>query len=267
MIADIQIDVRDVIQAHNHLRHEMPFVTSLAINESAKIAQADQRRKMLMRFTVRRRTWVERNVKISPFSTKNRLEAIIKIDPPGGRSDILSKFEDGGVKKARDGGRLAIPVEARRGKTGVVGRAQRPKAFNFELVGRGPKATVYRGDRRTFMIRGHDGKTGGIYQRTSSGGGSRKGARLASDITTRRVRDLRIRTLYRFTEQASIDSRLELEETVTNSVRASFATTFAEAFDRVIRAGRTANIGRHRGQVVIGASKAARRIARMDVLR
>ena len=244
---------------------QLPFATSLAINNVTKEAQAFQRQHMLGTFQVRRRQWVERNVKIMRFSNKRQrpIHSLIGIEAPGdpSRSDILSKFEEGGVKRPKDGRRLAVPDEVKRTTGGVIRRGMRPKDFQFRVWGRGPKAEILVGERRTFMIRKADG-TGGIYQRT---GRKRAGRRLASDIRTRAVRDLNVRVLYRFTPEANIDSRLHFEENVDGVVRARFSRTFKEAFEKAIAAGRIERVGRHDGREIIQASREARRIARADV--
>ena len=273
----VQHNIKDVIRRLERVqRDQIPFATSLAINNTAKLIQAEERAALLRRFQVRRRQWVERNVKIIRFSNKRDvpIHAIVGIEAPGdpSRSDILGKFEKGGTKRPKDGKRLAVPDEVRRGKMAVVPKSRRPKAFDFKRHGSGPGVEVYRGESRTFMIRRSDG-TGGIYQRTGRQGRKRKdgtrgkgaGRRLASDIGTRKVRDMNVRTLYRFTPQAKIDSRLRFEETARGTIQAQFARTFEEAFQRAIDAGRGVNVGRHRGQTIIKASAEARRVAKADV--
>lgn len=272
----VEHNIRDVLrQMERVYRDQIPFATSLAINNVAKQVQADERAALLRRFTVRRRQWVERNVKIIRFSNKRDIpiHAIVGIEAPGDpkRSDILGKFEKGGTKKPK-GSHLAVPDEARKTKTQVVPKRLRPKSFEFTRHGSGAGLEVYRGEGRTFMIRRSDG-TGGIYQRIGRQGRKKKdgtrgkgaGRRLASDIGTRKVRDMNVRTLYRFTPQAHIDSRLRFEETARGTIQAQFARTFEEAFQRAIDAGRWVNVGRHRGQTIIKASPEARRIGKADV--
>src|SRR5690606_21849287 len=119
-------DVKDLTRGLSYLeRQQIPFATSLALNETAKRAQGEQRKGMARHFTLRRKQWADRSVKIQPFSNKRTLAVTLKIDPPGGKADIFSKFEDGGTKTPKDGKRLAVPDEVRRSKVGVVRWVQR----------------------------------------------------------------------------------------------------------------------------------------------
>lgn len=251
-------------------KKEWPFFASRAINHTVLEVQTALRAGTHERFIVRRRQWMDRAYKIKPFATKRSLRAVIAVNPPGGqeRADILTKFEDGGTKTPK-GRRLAVPDAARARPQQVIPRSRRPKAFGFQLHGSGPKATVYKGAKRAFMVLKPDG-TGGIYQRTGRRKGKGRGRaarRLASDIATRKVRDLMVKTLYRFTPEATIDSRLKFEETVVNVVKVSLPRTLADAHDRAIAAGRSRVAGRIDGRDVIVASPGARRIARTDVYR
>lgn len=214
MDIDVDIDTaefnRFLVRLH---RDQLPFATSVAINRTAKDFQEAQREHIHDVFTVRRKRWVDRSVKIKPFATKRRLMAKVGIHPPGGdeRADILTKFESGGIKRPQGGRSLAVPDEVKRTKTGFIGKRQRPKAFDFELWGRGPEATVYRGRRRAFMIRYPDGE-GFIFRRTGRGAGSR------------------MRLLYTFTPQARIDPLLEFFETAEEIIQSRFDENFADAF-------------------------------------
>lgn len=199
---------------------QLPFATMRAINETAKQFQEEQRRGMQQRFTVRRPQFVLRAVKISPFATKQRLEARIAIDPPGGqaRADILTKFEEGGTKTPRTGARIAIPDQARRTKAGVVSRTQRPSAFDFQPHGTfvfSRSARVMVGKRRTVLIRQPGGR-GVILQRVGRGRASE------------------LRALYVFRPHVPIDQLLEFEETAFRVVRERWSENFEAAFARAI---------------------------------
>jgi len=190
-------------------RDQVPFATSLAINETAKKVQAAQRILLLERFRIRR-PWVLHGVKIVQWAKKQfgLRKAVIRIAES---HDFLEKFEEGGTKTPRDGGRLAIPDEVRRGKNDIVPRSQRPRAFNFKPIGRGAKAETFAGDKRTFMIRTQWG-TGGIFQRV----GRRKNARL--------------KELFTFARQARIPAKLDFKKTANEVVRRVFAGEFRRAF-------------------------------------
>lgn len=268
IVVDVTSDAAAVArELRADLREQVPYALSRAINTTMLEAQAAQRAAQHDRFITRRRQWMDRSVKLKPFASKRQLTATLSIDPPGGRADILTKFEDGGTKRAQSG-RLAVPDAARTTPRQVVPRSRRPKAFGFRLHGTGPHATVFTGAKRTFMVQRPDG-TGGIYQRTGARKGKRRrsASRLASDIATRKVRDLAVRTLYRFTPQATIDSRLRFEDTVVGVISARFARNLDEALERAIASGRGRVAGRLDGRDVIVATPEARRIARSDVYR
>lgn len=227
----VSLDMTNVTRRHRALwADQLPYATSLAINETAKKAQRVQGFHMMKVFTVRRPAFVGKAAKIKPFATKRALSATILIEPPGGkvRADILSKFEDGGTKRPR-GQRLAIPIEARRGKAGIVSQANRPSAFNFKLKGAGPKGQVYEGDKRTFMIKRPGGK-GLIVQRVG------KGAARSSIKTGRQLAGTRV--LFAFRPSVKIDNRLHLEKNTKSTVRAAWASEFGKAFAKATATAR-----------------------------
>ena len=191
------------------IRKQARFAMSKAINETAKDFQKSQVRRQEKTFTVRKAGFVSRSVKIKPFATKQRLEAVVSIDPPGGQrtTDILSKFEQTSVKKPRDGRHLAVPVEARRTKRGVITKGQRPKAFQFKEVGQAVK-----GLKRTFIVPGV-----GIFQRTSK---------------------RRIRLLFAFVERVRIPGVLRFQENARKVVKRRFKKHFAKAYEFALRTAR-----------------------------
>ena len=171
-------------------RDQMRFAASLALNLTAKGIQAEEREGLKERFTIRR-AYVLQGIKISKFSTKRNLEAHIEVDPSRG---FLFKFEEGGITRPR-GRSFAVPTKAaKRTKTGVLRRAQRPKALELKFHGRGSKAEVFKGKRRTFLIRRADG-SGAIFQRV--------GRKRSGDL----------RHLFSFTPEAQIDPDLQFELT------------------------------------------------------
>lgn len=277
MPVTVVVDIEEASEFLRFLhRDQVPFATSQAINATALQVQERIRASLDDSFTIRRRDWARRNIYMGreDFATKNRLQARVSVRAPGSgdRSDILAKFEEGGVKKPQ-GSRLAIPQDGlKRAASGVVPRSARPKAFNFQLHrkgtvfrGKGRNAvgtSVYVGEKNTFMILRQDG-TGGIYQRVGMKVGRKRvgGRRLASDVATRRVRDLNVRTLYRFTPQAHVDSRLHFEETAKGVVRVRFSQNFDEAFAKAVLGGR----GSKGKDGTTQLSAGAKRMAKADV--
>lgn len=194
---------------------QIPYATATAINSTAVEGQKDQRRHQRRVFDVRRPTWVDRAVKIKPFANKRRLYADIAIDAPGGRSDILAKFEEGGRKRPR-GESIAIPQEARRTKAGVVSRSQRPRAFKFRASKKGGALI---GEKRTMLIRDQSGR-GVIVQRVGRG------------------RHVTKRVLYALEPVVPIKPVLGLQRNIFAAVRRSFGYHFRGAFERAVRTAR-----------------------------
>ena len=189
---------------------QLPFAMARAINATAIDVKKVQTNRIQQVFTIRRRAFAIRAVKIKPFARKDRLEAHVQIEPPGGkaRADIFAKFESGGIKRPR-GQHLAIPRAARRGKSGIVTRANRPKALGLRRVGRS-----IRGRKRTFVI-----PHVGIFQRV----GRRRST---------------IRLLYSFQHQAPIDRRLRFVATAEKIIPRVFPGHFKTEFARALRTAR-----------------------------
>ncbi len=207
-------------------RDQLPFAIKEAINDTAKDAQRAQRAGMPQRFTIRRKAWVERGIKIKPFATKRRLVATIAVDPPGGesRADILTRHEERGFRVPFKGRALAVPIEARANKQDVVAKRNRPKAFAFREMVRGTGGTrVFKGQKRTFMIQRPDG-TGWILKRTGRG----KHGSLFEGTSV----------LYVLDKSVPIESRLQFVNTVTDTVQVTFKGHFSRSFDRAVRTAR-----------------------------
>ncbi len=195
-------------------RDQVPFATSLALNNTGKAVQSAQQETIRRNFKIRR-TWVLQGVKIARFSTKARLVVTIMIDRA---RDFLDKFEEGGIKRPR-GKHLAIPNEVRRTKSDIVGKAQRPRSFGFVFFGRGTKATIYKGNRRTFLMAKPDG-SGGIFQRVGRRGGSR------------------LKKLYSFTRDARIAPMLHFHDVARRVVSRVFPEEFRKAFAQALATAR-----------------------------
>lgn len=202
-------------------RDQIPFAAAVAVNETAKRFQIEQREHQRGIFTVRRPRFVDRAVKIrrGDFATKREPTAIVRIEPPGGqeRADILTKFEDQEFKVPFKGERLAIPVDVRRTGTGIVPPSMRPSSLDFKP--HGSSGRVMRGKKRTFLIREPGGR-GAIFQRF--------GRRGSSDV----------RVLFVFAPRADIDPELEFHANAVRVVRGRFPREFRDAFDRAIRTAR-----------------------------
>lgn len=195
-------------------RSQLPFATSLGINSTARDFQAAQRAHMAEAFTIRR-PFLLQAVKIKPFSTKQSLEAVVRIDPPGGaaRADIITRHEEDAERSPQSGGTLAVPSEARPSPTALVPKQLLPKRLG--LRGQG---SVLRGKQRTFLARGPDGR-GGIFQRTGPGShGTFRGTR----------------KLFALTGPTPLDQRLNFFETAETVIPKVWPDNFANAWNRAL---------------------------------
>lgn len=216
MVVTIETNALEVAGLLGRLfRDQVPFALSQAINDVAKEAQTVQRAHQRRVFTVRRPQFVDRAVKIRPFSTKRSPVAVLRIEPPGGRAraDILTKFEDQTVKRPRDGRSIAVPSKVKRTAAGIVRKAERPSALELRGSGR-----VLRGARGTYLIRTPRG--GVIIQRSG-----RRGAKQS-------------RVLYYLEPEVRIRPDLDFVENITRVVGARFEDRFSARFDLAVRTAR-----------------------------
>ena len=199
-------------------RDQIPFATSLMVNRLGLTFQREERTHLKTIFEVRRKAFVERAVKKKPKATKRRPITIVSIDPPGGqdRADILTKFEEDTKKTPFRGRTLAVPGPGlKRGKTGVITKAQRIGAFKFRNIT--PRVAV--GEKRTFLIR--TGPTRGyIFQRKGRGSGAR------------------VVLLYALVPQVPIRPDLDFLDTASKVVRRDAAKEFEKALTHAIATAR-----------------------------
>ena len=105
------------------VRKQLPFATAVALTRTAQEARDVARKHMAQRFTLRS-TWPARGLQIQRAEKKDwpNVRAIV-----GHKDELFVLHETGGIKKSRQGRRIAIPTKAvRRTKTGKISRAQRP---------------------------------------------------------------------------------------------------------------------------------------------
>jgi len=203
---------------------QLPFATSKAINDTVKDAQRAQQKQMGQTFTLRRPTWVKRGIKIKPFSDKRNLRAVIRVEPPGGpeRAEIIARHEERGRREPHEGRALAVPIGARPTKKALVKKSIRPAAFRFKQIATRGSIEVYKGRKRTFMIRRADG-SGAVLQRIGPG---RSGTFAGT------------RVLYRLKKSVPIAPRLEFFRTMRRVVEQKFAANYRRAFRRAAKTAR-----------------------------
>lgn len=122
----VHVDMTGAQAKLRGLEKQARFAASQALNDGIVAAQRDLRGAFGRTFTLRRRDFVEREgAKVLQFAKKDRLAAIVGASD---RAAFLPKHVEGG-DRPKQGQKIAIPVDARRGRTGLVTAAQRPRAL------------------------------------------------------------------------------------------------------------------------------------------
>jgi hypothetical protein len=208
---EIKLDAEKWMRQMEGGEKQLPFAMSKALNETATDFQTAERNVIASRFTLRRPDFIKRTIKIERgnFATKANLRAIVNVDE---KRDLLSKFEKGGDKQPREGRSIAIPVEARRNKSDIVTKGNRPKAYQLQQV----SANVAKGLKRTFLIRSADGK-GALFQRVGRGKNST------------------IRNLFSFKSRVPIPKRLSFHDTARKTALTQWPKNMLKAFENAMR--------------------------------
>lgn len=128
MNIDVRVDSSGLNKWLGFLAQDLiPYACARTLTMLAQDAQAEVRRELPRRFTIRN-TFVEKGVKIKPAS-KSNLQSEVYAQMEGAFSlDFMLLQEEGGTKRPR-GQNLAIPVDAKRSKRDIVTQANRPKAL------------------------------------------------------------------------------------------------------------------------------------------
>lgn len=211
---DIQVDAKPVLGQFDILSKQAPFAISLGVNNLMKHGQAIVQGNLSREFTLRRKPFIERTVKVREWAKKTSLVAEIGIDP---ERDVLAKFEEGGRKRPQ-GSALAVPIAVRRGKTGIVIKSMRVRELQLRAHRTSKGQVQLKGLKRTFAVKGPSG--GAILQRV--GRRPRGGASLAEEIARGTVR-----VAYAFKRSVPIPANLRFVETFMKD--ATNWSTFMEA--------------------------------------
>jgi len=212
------VDPRAALRLTGAVLRQFDYAVARALNLTATDFQAAERQRIEARFTLRRRDFVLRTVKIerAGFARRGKLYVDVGIDP---KRDILAKFEPGGLKRARGGGALAVPQEVRRSQTEVIPRGRRPRAFHFRVHRTKRGAVQLKGEKRTFILE-QGFLRGGIFQRVGRG------------------RRSTVRLLYLFTRAVPIEPDLRFVETARKVCQTRFTSNFQRAFVEALRGAR-----------------------------
>lgn len=185
-------------------RKQLPFITKLALNKTAFIAQRIVRKEMPKRFVIRR-SWTIRGIVVKQ-ADKRTLTAFVY-----SRDDFMEKQETGGIHKARKR-RLAIPDKIRRSIKSVVPLSKWPRAILPKNKKENPK--------KIFLMK-HS-----IVQRKGGKAVRRKG-RAASF-------ESKFKILYRLRKQVKLKPKFRMRQTVEFAVLRAFPGVFNATFVSVL---------------------------------
>ena len=227
----IDVDTTAPFTLAGELERQIPFAVSLGINNAIKGAQLAIRRKVLGTFVIRREKYITESIKITKFADKRHLEGVLEVDPT---RDVLAKFEPGGVKESRTGGSVVVPVEVRPVPQAVVPKAMRPRAFKFTYRGRGPKATVFIGEQRTFLVK-RAGGMGALFQRVGPPGPRGRPRKGESRPGSGRAR---LRLLYILTPKTRIPASLHFRQVGYDLIHKTWPDAYRKALIRALQTAR-----------------------------
>lgn len=211
-IIDIHVDVTSAVAFFNDLQQrQLPFALSLALNRTAEDGQAAVRRHLTEAFTLRRKAFIERTIKIETRdrASKTKLFVDVGVDPT---RDFLAKFELGGLKTPRSGKSLAVPIDVKRNKADVVAKPYRLKALGLHKVTTHKGKVRIIGEQRTFIA------GGAVLQRVG-----RKG---------------QVRVLYALKPSVPIKPTLQFVDTMTRTVTQRWQPNFEGSFAFAVKTAR-----------------------------
>lgn len=182
----------------NVFAKQIAYATAKAVNYAALAGQKAERERINVEFIVRRKSFIDRSVKVK-FAKKESLTAEILIEGPGGR-DVLSQHEGGGRKTPTSGEHIAIPLDAvRTDAKKVVPLAKRPGNLKDAF-----KATT--DDGKKFLL-------------------MRKG----------RGKNAQTLPAYRLVRAVTLKPKLQFKETVSEAVVNAWGNSFNRAWDEAIK--------------------------------
>jgi hypothetical protein len=157
----ITVDTKALEAALGGAKDQMPFAVSKALNDlTIRIADV-QRADMRTRFTIRNENVLKYGIVRTEKATKQSLAAAVGVSQQsaGNREAFgyLKKFEKGGSKRPVAGSAVAVPVDARRSKRGIVTASNRIPALQLKKHGR-----AVQGIKRTFMIQPKSGRAAAL---------------------------------------------------------------------------------------------------------
>lgn len=196
----LTIDVTIDLDAFGRKLNQIPFATALTLTRVAQDAQLEVRRQLRSRFVLRN-DWVQKGI-LFTIARRDKLESSVY-----SRDDFMVLHETGGVKKPR-GKSVAVPLDVRVNKRGIITQGNRPRALLSKP--------------NTF--RKKIGRIDGIWQRLGKRTAKKTGRAL--------------RLLFVFKPSVPIRRRMGFADTVRRVVRERFARQWALAVERAVRTAR-----------------------------
>jgi len=194
----ITLEVKIDLAALNGKINQVPFAVALALTRTAQDAQAEVRRGLRSRFTLRN-TFVEKGILFSA-AKKDTLSATVY-----SRDDFMILQEKGGVKTPR-GSSLSIPIEAGT-KKGIIRGSDRVRALSS----------------KPGVFRARIGGVDGLWQRLQRLSKAKKAA------------GHRLKLLYVFKPSVPIRARFGFADTVRKIVRERFTRQLGLAVEQAVR--------------------------------
>jgi hypothetical protein len=196
----VKANVANALTRIEEVNRQIPFIISVAINTTAIKAQERVRATMRSRFILRRASFIEKSVKIRPFSTKKTLTARIQMESARADFNPWSRFE-AGAPKVGQGGNIAIPTPfVRPNERRVIAASKRPRALKNSFI-------INKGGEKEIAFR--------------TGTGKRE----------------RIRVAYILRKTTRTPKLLHFHDDVTNAVQEHFGSSFQAAWNKTMNAG------------------------------
>lgn len=222
----IKVNAEGVLDKLSELeQRQIPFAFATALNRTAEEIQIAVRDEIKKTFTIRS-PWVLSNVRIrnADRATKTQSSVTIEITP----DSVLTKFEVGGTKTARDGGNVALPLLAGRTKRDLIKRSERPRAFNLVNTSGAASNVIARGQRNTILIRSKGGRQL-LLQRV---------AKRSKFYGKGKGRDPNLKLLWVMVKRAQIPASLKFYQTATGVAGERFAINMKGMLAMALRTAR-----------------------------
>jgi len=164
-----KFELRRLLAFTNRAQKNLVFSAVQGINDTAKLIQAEVRKRAGRVFTIRKEKFIRRQLAIiKPFASvkKGQLSATISVGQKPRL--LLGLFERGGERKPAKGKQVAIPITGSPARP--TAQASVPKELQFKSLrlkrkrNRATGKSRFEGQQKTFTIPGV-----GVLQRTAAG--------------------------------------------------------------------------------------------------